>query len=142
MSVGEVTGKFYAVFLDGDRSDFWSLVFRSLGLFLIATVVFAVQSFLADGFSYLWRKRLTHYLIDHYIDGQRFYWLHDLDNPDQRIAQDLSQWCLTITKILKELSAVPYNVIYYTLKTHKQLNSIKVLLAVYLWFIGGALLLK
>ena len=139
---GKLTGKFYAVFLDNDPAGFRSVVVQALFIFLLATTVYSIMNLLADGFAYLWRKKLTRYLLDRYTHADTFYWMKSIDNPDQRIAQDLHQWCLSIAKILRDLAAVPYNVIYYTWQTHQVLHSFKVLLAVYTWFIGGAIFLK
>ena len=140
--MGEVTGKFYTVFLNSDRQALWSLIWDSLVLFLAATAIYATTNFIGDMFAFLWRRRLTSYLIDRYTRGHAFYWVTDVDNPDQRLAQDLNQWSQTMAEILKDLAAVPYNLIYYTIQVHKRLNSFKVLLAVYLWFFTGTFILK
>lgn len=125
-----------------DQSQFWSVMTISLIWFFSEATLYTLISFLADAFAYLWRKRLTRFIMDRYTDQQNFYWLQNLDNPDQRIAQDLSQWCTAIAKILKDLAAVPYGIVYYTYSVQKRLKSIKVLSIIYLWFIGGAILLK
>lgn len=140
--VVKLTGQFYSVFVDGDRHGFWKLCGHSAMMFSIAAILFAVLSFLAEYFAYLWRERLTRFMLDLYSQNKRFYWLEHIDNPDQRIAQDLSLLCTTLATILKELAAVPYNLFYYSLLVYRQLHSIKIMLAVYVWFICGTVMFK
>eukprot|EP00210_Caulerpa_lentillifera_P000505 g488.t1 len=140
--VGKITGKFYSVCLDGDRQGFWSLCRHATILFVISACLYAFMQFLAEYFAYLWRERLTRFILELYSQNKHFYWLEKIDNPDQRIAQDLSLLCDTLGKLLKELAAVPYNLIYYTHLVYQQLQSVKIMLMVYAWFIGGTLFFK
>ncbi|ELS04597.1 ABC-type uncharacterized transport system, permease and ATPase component [Xenococcus sp. PCC 7305] len=76
---------------DADR--FW----RTVQIFLVVLVVYVP---LFAGFSYVqnklgiyWRRWLTHHFVDRYFKGRGFYALGnfntDIDNPDQRIAEDI-----------------------------------------------------
>ena len=45
--------------------------------------------------------------------------LQGLDNPDQRLAQDLPQLTQTLGEVLSIAAAVPFNVAWYTYLTHQ-----------------------
>jgi hypothetical protein len=42
-----------------------------------------------------------------------------LDSPDQRVAQDLPLLTASLSEVLTQLAAVPFNIIWYTHLTHQ-----------------------
>ncbi len=74
----------------------YSRLMRGLGVFVgiaaIAIPTFAYKNYLQSQLSLYWRRWLTHSVLEHYFDPQTFYPLSTtptLDNPDQRIAEDI-----------------------------------------------------
>lgn len=45
--------------------------------------------------------------------------LQGIDNPDQRMAQDLPQLCNTLAEVLSVLAAAPFSVVWYTWLVHQ-----------------------
>jgi putative ATP-binding cassette transporter len=70
-----------------------------LAVFAASTVVGVVCQFVQDRLALLWRDWLTGHLIDRYLAGQMFDWINtrrDIDNPDQRIAEDVRTFTSTL----------------------------------------------
>ncbi|XP_025946654.1 ATP-binding cassette sub-family D member 4 isoform X3 [Apteryx rowi] len=65
-----------------------------------------------------WRKSLTEYLHSCYFHGQVYYSLHvlreDIDNPDQRISQDVERFCRQLSSMASKLIISPFTLAYYT----------------------------
>ncbi|XP_027527366.1 ATP-binding cassette sub-family D member 4 isoform X5 [Neopelma chrysocephalum] len=65
-----------------------------------------------------WRKSLTEYLHSCYFQGQVYYNLHvlreDIDNPDQRISQDVERFCKQLSSMASKLVISPFTLAYYT----------------------------
>ncbi|XP_075359350.1 lysosomal cobalamin transporter ABCD4 isoform X6 [Mycteria americana] len=65
-----------------------------------------------------WRKSLTEYLHSCYFQGQVYYSLHvlrkDIDNPDQRISQDVERFCRQLSSMASKLIISPFTLAYYT----------------------------
>ncbi|EOA99954.1 ATP-binding cassette sub-family D member 4, partial [Anas platyrhynchos] len=65
-----------------------------------------------------WRKSLTEYLHRCYFQGQVYYSLHvlheDIDNPDQRISQDVERFCKQLSSMASKLVISPFTLAYYT----------------------------
>ncbi len=80
-----------------DAKTFWSLLFTGFlfwaAIFIAAAVLeYVVQSMLIIR----WRRWLTHYYIEHWLDGPTHYRMslnaNNFDNPDQRISEDVARF--------------------------------------------------
>ncbi|MEA5616269.1 ABC transporter ATP-binding protein/permease [Cronbergia sp. UHCC 0137] len=80
-----------------DSSRFWQGV-------LVAFAGIIIFGFLNSGYGYLretigiyWRKWLTHHFLNQYFQNRAFYELSNfdkqIDNPDQRISEDVANFC-------------------------------------------------
>src|SRR2546430_1405043 len=68
------------------------LVAVYLGVFAALTVAAVLQRFCEEWLGLMWRAWLTRHLIDRYLAGRAYYWIATqevIDNPDQRIAEDV-----------------------------------------------------
>ncbi|XP_034848258.1 ATP-binding cassette sub-family D member 4 isoform X3 [Mirounga leonina] len=65
-----------------------------------------------------WRKDLTEHLHRFYFQGRVYYTLNvlrdDVDNPDQRISQDVERFCRQLSSMASKLIISPFTLIYYT----------------------------
>lgn len=76
---------------DGDR--FWAAVRACLLTLAVAIPIYAFYYYMRDVFANQWRDWLTRRFLDGYLNGRKYYALGavgDLDNPDQRIAEDIN----------------------------------------------------
>ncbi|XP_048654944.1 lysosomal cobalamin transporter ABCD4 isoform X4 [Marmota marmota marmota] len=65
-----------------------------------------------------WRKDLTEHLHRLYFRARVYYTLNvlrdDIDNPDQRISQDVERFCRQLSSMVSKLIISPFTLIYYT----------------------------
>ncbi|XP_060119359.1 lysosomal cobalamin transporter ABCD4 isoform X2 [Heteronotia binoei] len=65
-----------------------------------------------------WRKVLTEHLHGCYFQGQVYYTLNvlheDIDNPDQRISQDVERFCKQLSSMASKVIIAPFTLVYYT----------------------------
>jgi len=75
----------------GDR--FWASVRACLLLLVFAVPIYALYYYMRDAFSNHWRRWLTGRFLDGYLADRKYYELAtrgDIDNPDQRISEDIN----------------------------------------------------
>ncbi|MEQ8755405.1 MAG: ABC transporter ATP-binding protein/permease [Coleofasciculus sp. G1-WW12-02] len=101
-----------------DEARFWQTVIIFIGVLVIYAPLLAGYTYLRDRLSLQWRKWLTHRFVDNYFCDRAYYNLHigktDIDNPDQRIAEDVrsfTQESLTLLLVLVEsvLSVIAFS---------------------------------
>ncbi|KAL1921730.1 uncharacterized protein VTP21DRAFT_10372 [Calcarisporiella thermophila] len=144
--VGLLPSKFYKILLSENSGDFKLLVLESLVLVGLAGSAKAVVSYMCGLFSLKIRRILTVYFQNLYIQPGTLYklaLLHEsrVDNPDQRITQDIDKFAECIGKISEELSVTPLLIIYYTYKCWA-VGGIFGPLFIYLYFIIGSIVSK
>ncbi|WP_339093669.1 ABC transporter ATP-binding protein/permease [Variovorax paradoxus] len=87
------TGELTSALAAKDADRFWVAVRASLIVLAMAVPVYAFYYFMRDSFANQWRKWLTGRFLDGYLSQRRYYHLSadpDIDNPDQRIAEDIN----------------------------------------------------
>lgn len=93
VQLNDRTGEMTSALAAQDRTRFWAAVQSSLWVIAFAVPVFAFYYYMRDAFSNHWRRWLTHHFLDGYLQGRRYYELDKsgrLDNPDQRISEDIN----------------------------------------------------
>lgn len=79
-----------------DRDRFWSSVVSFLGVLVVAIPLFTAYRYLQDTLTIRWRLWLTNLLLRRYFAHRAFYRLRlsrkEIDNPDQRIADDVNSF--------------------------------------------------
>jgi putative ATP-binding cassette transporter len=90
-----------------DEPRFWQTVIIFIGVLVIYAPLIAGYTYLRDRLSLQWRKWLTNRFVDNYFRDRAYYNLHisetEIDNPDQRIAEDVrsfTQESLTFLLVL------------------------------------------
>jgi putative ATP-binding cassette transporter len=86
---GEMTSALAAK--NGGR--FWTAVRACLFTLAFAVPVYAFYYYMRDLFANQWRRWLTGRFLDGYLKGRKYYELgadKDIDNPDQRISEDIN----------------------------------------------------
>jgi len=74
-----------------------------LAVFGASAVVGVTNQFVQDRLALLWRESLTRHLIDRYLAGHTFDRIaakKDIDNPDQRIAEDVRTFTSTLVSFV------------------------------------------
>ncbi len=84
------------------RHTFILNAFLYLGVFAASTVVGVFYRFTEQCLGLLWRRWLTAYLFKNYLANQTYYRLKsqsEIDNPDQRIAEDVKTFTTTLLSV-------------------------------------------
>ncbi|MBW4547309.1 MAG: ABC transporter ATP-binding protein/permease [Symplocastrum torsivum CPER-KK1] len=94
-----------------DEPRFWETVIIFIGVLVIYAPLLAAYTYLRDRLSLQWRKWLTHRFVDNYFRDRAYYNLHisetEIDNPDQRIAEDVRSFTQeSLTFLLRLVESV------------------------------------
>lgn len=106
-----------------DESRFWETVIIFIGVLVVYAPLLAGYRYLRDRLSLQWRQWLTTRFVDHYFRDRAYYALTanpEIDNPDQRIAEDVrsfTQESLTFLLVLVEsvLSVIAFSGVLWTI---------------------------
>ncbi|WP_299411921.1 ABC transporter ATP-binding protein/permease [Acaryochloris sp. IP29b_bin.148] len=79
-----------------DEARFWQTIMIFLGVLVAYAPIFAGYTYLRDRLGLQWRRWLTNRYVDNYFSNRAYYNLNnlhtDIDNPDQRIAEDVKSF--------------------------------------------------
>jgi putative ATP-binding cassette transporter len=117
--IGDITSALAAQ--DGDR--YWSALRFFLLLLVIAVPINSFYYYVRDLLAISWRRWLTHRFLGDYFANRAYYDLassEEIDNPDQRIADDINnftkqslQFLLVISNNVMQL--VAFSIVLWTL---------------------------
>lgn len=91
--LNEQTGEFTSALAAGEADRFWHAIQLSLAILAGAVPTYAFYYFVRDTLGNHWRRWLTFNFLQHYFRDRHFYSLNTnvgVDNPDQRIAEDIN----------------------------------------------------
>jgi ATP-binding cassette subfamily D (ALD) protein 4 len=143
---GLIPSQFYGVLTSRDIKDFKTVMWKAAICITATALARSLVQFVCGWLHVLWRKRLTECLQDGYCEDIVYYKLNvldtSLDNPDQRIAQDIRRFSDTLSdKIAPKLIITPLTVAYYTYKCWDSVGYFAPIL-VYVYFLIGAVINK
>ena len=81
-----------------EASRFYRLALLYAGGFAVTTMVAIFYRFTEERLGLFWRQWLTRHLMQRYLSHHAYYWITaraDIDNPDQRIAEDIRTFTAT-----------------------------------------------
>ena len=85
---------------------FWPLLWIATGYTLLRFGAILLSSYVDLRLNLHWRRWLTTYLIDEYLARRTYYEIagdRKLDNPDQRIQEEVGPFCEVITGVPRQL---------------------------------------
>ena len=94
--LNEQTGEFTSALAARDETRFWDSIQFCVVLLLMAVPIFAFYFYVRDTLGIHWRRWLTNRFLESYFSHRQYYELNAsaiVDNPDQRIAEDISTFC-------------------------------------------------
>ncbi|ELT99191.1 hypothetical protein CAPTEDRAFT_108590, partial [Capitella teleta] len=119
--VGLVPSKYYSVLGDKDKTAFRNHTLYALLLIVSIAFIVATEKYVMSVFHVTARKVLTLHLHKRYFHSLLYYHLNVLDdqvdNPDQRITQDVNKMCDTFSQIVAKLLVSPFTIVYYMYTT-------------------------
>jgi vitamin B12/bleomycin/antimicrobial peptide transport system ATP-binding/permease protein len=79
-----------------DEARFWQTIMIFVGTLAVYAPLYAGYVYLRDRLGLNWRRWLTNDFINRYFEHRSFYYLNhveaDIDNPDQRISEDVKSF--------------------------------------------------
>ncbi|GAB1609739.1 ATP-binding cassette sub-family D member 4-like isoform X2 [Argonauta hians] len=119
--IGLIPSQYYKILGDKD-----SLAFRNTTI--QAFIIIIVQAFLSSTVQYVvsvlhiqWRNNLTLTLHKEYFTDVLYFYINmfntEIDNPDQRITDDLNTMCETFSQIFAPIILAPFIIGYYVYQT-------------------------
>ncbi|KAK5827188.1 ABC transporter transmembrane region 2-domain-containing protein [Linnemannia elongata] len=117
--VGTIPSRYYKVLGDKDSAAFFRLLVVSLFTVFLAGLGKSVIFLMGSLLSLEARRTLTLYFHRIYIQPKLFYrilTMHDeeIDNPDQRITQDIDKLAEALRKMVESLIISPLAIAFYT----------------------------
>ncbi|XP_004455204.2 lysosomal cobalamin transporter ABCD4 isoform X2 [Dasypus novemcinctus] len=116
--VGLIPSQYYGVLGNKDLDGFKSLTFLAVVLIILNSTLKSFDQFTCNLLYVSWRKDLTEHLHHLYFRGRVYYTLNVLrdhiDNPDQRISQDVERFCRQLSSMASQLIVSPFTLAYYT----------------------------
>lgn len=88
-------GEVVSSLVSRNLNRFWQALFLFLAIVLITVPVLALKNYVQAKLALHWRRWLTARFLNQYFDNQIFYHISnyaDIDNPDQRIAEDIDNF--------------------------------------------------
>jgi putative ATP-binding cassette transporter len=89
----EQTGEFTSALAARDADRFWYAIRFCLFILIVAVPIYSFYYYVRDKLAVYWRQWITHHYLDNYFSNRAYYQLvsnADIDNPDQRIAEDIN----------------------------------------------------
>jgi vitamin B12/bleomycin/antimicrobial peptide transport system ATP-binding/permease protein len=93
--MNEWSKDFYNTISDKNLSGFKTQVLRFIPILILLIIDFCTRQYFTAWYSFRWRRWKTELLQNHWLDDKHYYKMRIknqiVDNPDQRIANDISQ---------------------------------------------------
>jgi putative ATP-binding cassette transporter len=89
----QLTGEFTSALAARDADRFWTSIKECLAILIAAVPIYAFYYYVRDKLGIYWRRWLTRNFLNSYFGNRAYYELNsstEIDNPDQRIAEDIN----------------------------------------------------
>jgi putative ATP-binding cassette transporter len=89
----QLTGEFTSALAARDADRFWTSIKECLTILIAAVPIYAFYYYVRDKLGIYWRRWLTRNFLNSYFSNRAYYELNsstEIDNPDQRIAEDIN----------------------------------------------------
>ena len=101
--ISYVGNYFTTALSERDAPTFWRFFFVYAGVFAVATPIVVFYGFVQDLLGLRWRDWMTQKFLGQYFHNRAYYEINfeeDIDNPDQRIAEDIKSFTTTSLRFL------------------------------------------
>lgn len=91
-----VAGSFMTALQEKNQPVFYRMLWIYFSVFAVGTPMVVFYSYIHDRLAMKWRQWLTNHILDKYFKNRSYYRINNdsrIDNPDERIAQDVNAFC-------------------------------------------------
>lgn len=95
--LNDQSGEFTSALAAQDPDRYWMSIYKTVGILGAAAPFYVFYYYVRDKLANYWRRWLTHNYLGSYFRNNAFYNLAfnaNIDNPDQRIAEDINTFTL------------------------------------------------
>uniref|UniRef100_T1JIZ5 ABC transporter domain-containing protein n=1 Tax=Strigamia maritima TaxID=126957 RepID=T1JIZ5_STRMM len=121
-NVGIISSGFYKVLNEKNLEAFWKQLFISFGFIFVIAIIKSTRVYVSSVLYLAWREILSTSIHRLYLSGINFYKLNvlhlSIDNPDQRVTQDVDKMCSVFCKILPNFIVFPFTLSYYVYQAY------------------------
>lgn len=111
-------GRFFQTALaEKDAPTFWRFLFVYAGVFVVGTPIVVIYRYIQRLLGLNWREWLTKNFLTKYFSDRAYYEINfneKIDNPDQRISEDIRSFTSTILSFLLIILSSIINIISFT----------------------------
>ena len=101
--ISYVSRFFQTALAQKDQATFWRFLYVYASVFVVGTPIVVTYTYIRQKLGLFWREYITRNFIDNYLKNRAYYDLtgkRHIDNPDQRISEDLRQFTVTSLNFL------------------------------------------
>ncbi|MGK7920072.1 MAG: ABC transporter ATP-binding protein/permease [Trichodesmium sp.] len=135
-------GELISALVDRDSQRFWQSAFFYIGASIVLAVTVATWQYVEDKIRLYSREFLTKYYLDKYFQNNCFYrvntFYREIDNPDQRIAEDIASFCHRSITLFRQFTLAIINLVQFGILLWEQSNLLVLILVIY--SLGGMLI--
>jgi putative ATP-binding cassette transporter len=110
VTISYVGNFFNTALAQRDEPTFWRFLYVYAGVFVVGTPIVVIYGYVRDLLGLFWRDWMTGKFLSQYFQNRSYYVIDSnnlLDNPDQRISEDIRSFTVTsLTFLLIILGAV------------------------------------
>jgi len=111
---GKITAKFYDAISKQNWNEFVTTVWESTCIIILSSILNSISIWIIDYLSLCFRRSSINEIHKLYFNDKILYQSNEVMNIDQRICQDISDWCNLLSSLYSKLITCPIIIVYYT----------------------------
>ena len=135
-------GELISALVQLNAERFWESAFFYIGASILLAVTVATWQYLEDKIRLYSREWLTKFYLDKYLQNNCFYKINtfyrEIDNPDQRIAEDIAAFCHRSVSLFRQFTLAIINVFAFGFLLWEKSKLLVFILVIY--SLGGMLI--
>ncbi len=135
-------GELISALVDLDSERFWQSAFFYIGASIFLAVTVATWQYIEDKIRLYSREWLTKFYLDKYFQNNCFYkvntFYREIDNPDQRIAEDIAAFCHRSVSLFRQFTLAIINLVAFGVLLWEKSKLLVLILVIY--SLGGMLI--
>ncbi|MEG5062789.1 ABC transporter ATP-binding protein/permease [Microcoleus sp. B3-A4] len=115
--ISYISNFFTTALAEKDQITFWRFMWVYAGVFIIGTPIVVIYGYTQDQLGLYWREWMTDSFLGSYFQNRAYYEINsqkEIDNPDQRIAEDIKSFTSTSLEFLLLILGAVIDIISFT----------------------------
>ncbi|MEG4962544.1 MULTISPECIES: ABC transporter ATP-binding protein/permease [unclassified Microcoleus] len=115
--ISYISNFFTTALAEKDQITFWRFMWVYAGVFIIGTPIVVIYGYTQDKLGLYWREWMTDSFLGSYFQNRAYYEINsqkEIDNPDQRIAEDINSFTSTSLEFLLLILGAVIDIISFT----------------------------